>query len=86
MFQNKPQLSIVISSKTDMLKMVVELTRHIAILNGFSITDAQKISLAVDEAITNVITHSYKKKEAEKINLEFYSAANGLKIKITLMK
>jgi serine/threonine-protein kinase RsbW len=66
-----------------MLKMVVELTRHIAILNGFSIPEAQKISLAVDEAITNVITHSYKKDEAEKINLEFFSATNGLKIKIT---
>ena len=83
MFQNKPQLTINISSKTDMLKMVVELTRHIAILNGFSIPEAQKISLAVDEAITNVITHSYQKDEAEKINLEFFSAANGLKIKIT---
>ncbi len=62
MFPEKPELSISIPSKTELLKMVVELSRHIATINLFSASDSQKIALAIDEAITNVIKHSYQKK------------------------
>lgn len=62
--------------------MVVELTKHVAIINQFSSKEAQKIGLAVDEAITNVIKHSYKYSTKEDILLEFFSSEKGLKIKI----
>jgi len=62
--------------------MVVELTKHIAALNQFSIQEASRISLAVDEATTNVIAHSYQKKEEETLKLEFYLDTKGIKIKI----
>jgi serine/threonine-protein kinase RsbW len=82
MFPENPELSIAIPSTTELLKMVVELSRHIATINQFSPLEAQKIALAIDEAITNVIKHSYKGKITEDIKLEFYSAPDGLKIKI----
>ncbi len=62
--------------------MVVDLAKHIATLNQFSSSDSQKIALAIDEAITNVIKHSYKNVMDEDIKLEFYSAPEGLKTRI----
>ena len=50
MFPKKPELAISIPSKTELLKMVVELTDHIATLNQFSPVESRKIALAVDEA------------------------------------
>jgi len=82
MFPKKPELSITIPSNTELLKMVVDLAKHIAIINQFSSSYAQKIALAIDEAITNVIKHSYKDVKNEEIRLEFFSSANGLKIRI----
>ncbi len=82
MFPEKPELSITIPSKTELLKMVVELTKHIATINQFPSSDSQKIALAVDEAITNVIKHSYLRKKDKDIRLEYFTNGNGLKIKI----
>jgi len=82
MFSQKPELSISIPSKTELLKMVVDLTDHIATLNQFSTAESRKIALAVDEAITNVIKHSYKKAIDKDIKLEFYSSSEGMKVKI----
>lgn len=82
MFPEKPELSISIPSQTALLKMVVELARHIATLNQFSPSSSQKIALAIDEAITNVIKHSYQNQMDEDIKLEFYTSPDGLKIKI----
>lgn len=82
MFPDKPELSIVIPPQTALLKMVVELSRHIATINQFSPADAQKIALAIDEAITNVIKHSYRNKMDDDITMEFYTSADGLKIRI----
>ncbi len=62
--------------------MVVDLANHIATINQFSPSDSRKIALAIDEAITNVIKHSYSNIMDEDIKLEFYSAPEGLKIKI----
>lgn len=80
MFPEKPELSITIPSRTDLLKMLTELTRHIAIRNLFTESESQKVSLAVDEAITNVIKHSYKNEEKGKITLDFFSGDHGIKI------
>jgi serine/threonine-protein kinase RsbW len=82
MFPNKPELSISIPAKTELLKMVVDLASHVAALNQFSSSDSRKIALAIDEAITNVIKHSYQNVMSEDIKLEFYSSPDGLKIKI----
>ncbi len=82
MFEEKPELSISIPSKTELLKMVVELAKHVATINLFSPSESQKIALAIDEAITNVIKHSYSGKMNEDIKMEFFTAPEGLKIRI----
>lgn len=82
MFPPKPDLAIRIPPKTELLKMVVELTKHLATINSFEPSQAQKIALAVDEAITNVIKHSYEGEVDDPVAVEFYSADNGLKIRI----
>jgi serine/threonine-protein kinase RsbW len=84
MFPDKSDLSIVIPAKTELLKMVVETTRHVAAVNRFSLQEAQKIALAVDEAITNVIKHSYGyQANAGDIKIEYFVADNGIKILVS---
>lgn len=82
MFPKNPEILVSIPSRTDLLKMIVELTNHISILNNFDSNMSHKISLAVDEAITNVIKHSYKSKEDHEIIVEYYPDKKGLLIKI----
>ncbi len=82
MFNQKPDLAISIPSKTQLLKMVVELTKHFVTLHHFKPSCTQQIALAVDEAITNVIEHSYGFKKDKEIRLEYYISTEGLKIKI----
>ena len=81
-FPDKPELCVSIPASTGLLKMVVELANHMATLNQFSTTESKKIALAIDEAITNVIKHSYKDKMDDDIKLEFYFSPEGLKTKI----
>jgi serine/threonine-protein kinase RsbW len=62
--------------------MVVELTRHIAALFQFPVAEAQKISLAIDEAVTNVIKHSYANQSDQPLAIEYFLAPEGLLIRI----
>jgi serine/threonine-protein kinase RsbW len=83
-FPESPELKISIPAKTGLLKMVVDLTKHMALINDFDKNDAQKIALAVDEAVTNIIKHSYNYEEDNDIIMEFFISQNktkkGLKI------
>ncbi len=79
-FPPKPDFSIAILSQTQLLKMVVELTRHIATLSQFPPSDAQKVSLAIDEAVTNVIKHSYGNRPDQEVRIDYFIAAEGLRI------
>ena len=81
-FPQRPDFSISILSQTQLLKMVVELTRHITTLFNFNAAEAQKISLAIDEAVTNVIKHSYGNATDKNITIEFFLATGGIKIRI----
>ncbi|MDD8013835.1 MAG: ATP-binding protein [Acidobacteriota bacterium] len=81
-FPSKPDFSITILSQTQLLKMVVELTRHISTLFQFPVAEAQKISLAIDEAVTNVIKHSYANKSDRPLTIEYYAAPAGIRIRI----
>lgn len=83
MFPQTPEFSITILSQTQLLKMVVELTRHLAMLYHFSPPEAQKISLAIDEAVTNVIKHSYNNSTDQEITIDYFMASAGVKIRIT---
>lgn len=62
--------------------MVVELADHIATITKFPSAESRKIALAVDEAITNVIKHSYQNEVDKDIKLEFYCSSEGMKVRI----
>lgn len=62
--------------------MVVEITRHIAMLAQFPPKDVQNIALALDEAVTNAIKHSLKKADDEEIIVHFFFEDDGLQIRI----
>jgi serine/threonine-protein kinase RsbW len=81
-FPQKPDFSITILSQTQLLKMVVELTQHITTLFNFTSADGQKISLAIDEAVTNVIEHSYGNKTDQQITIEYFLAPDGISIRV----
>jgi len=78
----KPDFSITILSQTQLLKMVVELTRHIATLFQFPLAEAQKISLAIDEAVTNVIKHSYGNQADRSITIDYFLTPGAIRIRI----
>ncbi|MBN1197190.1 MAG: ATP-binding protein [Candidatus Aminicenantes bacterium] len=82
MFKVEADLTVTIPSSTELLKMVVELTRHAVEILEFPDKEVQQIALAVDEAITNVIKHSYRYEKGRDIRIEFFIAATGLKIRI----
>ncbi len=79
-FSPKPDFSITILSQTQLLKMVVELTRHITTLFQFPLAEAQKISLAIDEAVTNVIKHSYGNRTDRSITIDYFLAPGAIRI------
>lgn len=81
-FPERPDFSITFPSQTQLLKMAVDLTRHITTLSNFSTTDSQKIALAIDEAVTNVIKHSYLNKSDKDITIEYFLTSEGIKIRI----
>jgi len=58
--RNKIERELVVKSSTDNLAAVREFVENSARESGFSKDMVSKISLAVDEACTNVIKHAYK--------------------------
>lgn len=58
--RNKIERELVVKSSTDNLAAVRRFVENSARESGFSDEVANKISLAVDEACTNVIKHAYK--------------------------
>ncbi len=76
----KTSFQITIPSRTEFLKMIVEITTHFSVLNTFNEKEAKKIGLVVDEAVTNVIKHSYEYKKDEDIKITFISDNDSIKI------
>ncbi len=67
----KTKFGITIPSRTEFLKMLVEISTHFSILNGFCEKEAKKISIAIDEAVTNIIKHSYNYDKEKDIKIIF---------------
>ncbi len=82
MNRSQPDCTITIPSQTQFLKMVVGLSKHVSTLAGFPLAEANKISLAVDEAATNVIKHSFGHRGDRSLTIEYYLSDEGLRIRI----
>ena len=57
--RGRAPLILEVPSRTEFLAVVRDVTRGWAEVAGFEKADAEQISLAVDEAVTNVIKHAY---------------------------
>ena len=62
------------------MHLVRNLTRGSAELIGFSKIDSEKISLAIDEACTNIIKHSYNNDFNQKIVINIYLDEKKLEV------
>ena len=69
-------------SDTRYLQMVREVARRFAEASGFEAKEAQNISLAVDEATSNVIEHAYHGSKDRQIEIHFDPEDDTLAIQI----
>jgi serine/threonine-protein kinase RsbW len=69
-------------SDTRFLHLLANLTRDASLLAGFPRRTAEEVALAVDEAVTNVIRHSYHGERGREIRLDYHITVEYLKIRI----
>ena len=80
---HKHTTSLTILSQTDFLSEVREFVSRLAREHGFTEDDVNKISIAVDEACTNIIKHGYKFAKNEKITLDINRKGKEFEIVIS---
>ncbi|MCD6460981.1 ATP-binding protein [bacterium] len=66
---NSDTIQLCISSNPKYLKLVRSVILQSALIVGFSEKDSRDVTLAVDEAITNIIKHSYMSSYDKKIKI-----------------
>ena len=72
-----------ISSRTDELHRIREIVENEALQFGFDTETAFRLSLAVDEACTNIIRHSYEGNPSRSFELEIATSENEFVIVLT---
>ncbi|MFA6469786.1 MAG: ATP-binding protein [Bacteroidota bacterium] len=75
--------SISIPSQTERLNDVREFVSGLARLHGFGEDDVNKITIAVDEACTNIIKHGYGYSPDHSIEVEIIRTGNDFEIVIS---
>ena len=76
------QFRLVIPSQTRYLNLVTGLAKRAALVAGMDDATAAKVSIAVDEAVTNVILHAYHGEGEHSVELELRFTAEALEIHI----
>lgn len=78
----RPALVLRVPSRTEFLALVRDVTRRIAELAGFDGPQAEQLSLAVDEAATNVIEHAYAGAANRAFEIHYEDRGNDLRIEV----
>jgi len=73
-------LRLVIPSRTDYLNLVTGLAKRASLAVGLDETAAAKVSIAVDEAVTNIILHAYKGDPDKLVEMEIVFHTGSLEI------
>ena len=76
------QFRLVIPSQTRYLNLVTGLAKRAALVAGFDDATAAKVSIAVDEAVTNVILHAYDGEGSHSVELEVRFTEAALEVHI----
>ena len=75
-------LSVTLPSDTAWLHLVTNLARNAAEAAGLSEADANKVALATDEAVTNVIEHAYHGRPGHQIEIRLELRDEGIEVHI----
>jgi serine/threonine-protein kinase RsbW len=73
-------LRLVIPSQTRYLNLVTNLAKRASAAVGLDDSAAAKVSIAVDEAVTNIILHAYQNDPNETIEVELQFLPRSLEI------
>jgi serine/threonine-protein kinase RsbW len=73
---------LVIPSQTRYLNLVTGLAKRAATVAGMDDATSAKISIAVDEAVTNVIVHAYGGEAEHQVNIELRFLPQALEVHI----
>ena len=76
------EFQLVIPSQTKYLNLVTGLAKRAALVAGLDDSAAAKVSIAVDEAVTNVILHAYKGEAGHQVELQLEFTPLALEIHI----
>jgi len=76
------EFQLVIPSETKYLNLVTGLAKRAALVAGLDDAAAAKVSIAVDEAVTNVILHAYNGEPAHQVELELRFTDQALEVHI----
>lgn len=79
----KHRFKIKFPSRTDNLEVIRDFVQRIALKAGFVLEDADQISLAVDEACTNIIKHAHEFNSRRMIDLAVVYDKKQIEIIIT---
>ena len=79
----KHRFKIRFPSRTDNLEVIRDFIQRIALKAGFVQEDADQISLAVDEACTNIIKHAHEYNSRRMIDLAIVYDKKQIEITIT---
>jgi serine/threonine-protein kinase RsbW len=71
---------LVIPSRTDYLNRVTGLAKRASMAVGLDETSAAKVSIAVDEAVTNIILHAYKGDPDKQVEVELVFSDDALEV------
>jgi anti-sigma regulatory factor (Ser/Thr protein kinase) len=71
-----------IPSQTRYLNLVTGLAKRASLVAGMDDATAAKVSIAVDEAVTNVIIHAYHGEPNHQVDIEIRFLAAALEIRI----
>ena len=78
----RAEFQLTIPSQTKYLNLVTGLAKRAALVAGLDDSAAAKVSIAVDEAVTNVILHAYKGEAGHLVELQLQFTPRALEIHI----
>jgi anti-sigma regulatory factor (Ser/Thr protein kinase) len=69
---------LVIPSQTRYLNLVTNLAKKASLAAGLDDASAAKVSIAVDEAVTNIIVHAYKNDPEKTVEVSLHFSAGSM--------
>lgn len=78
----KGELELTFPSHTSFVHMVITLAKNAASIAGFDESVAGKVSIATDEAVTNVIRHAYGGEPGKSITMKIDITDKSLVIRV----